>query len=74
MDSPREFSELSGCGGARRGSRFQSGLAVAIRADGIGKRKLDAFDEDHFGLRGGLPERFGGSVFGRVPPFAGDFS
>jgi len=36
-------------------------------------KRLDALDEDHFGLRSGLAEGFGGGVFGGIPPFAGDF-
>src|SRR5438128_10021338 len=34
---------------------------------------LDAFDEDHFGVRSSLAKGFGRCVFGGVPPFARDF-
>src|SRR5882724_11070195 len=37
------------------------------------KEKSDAFDENHVGMRSSLAQGFRRGVFGRIPPFAGDF-
>jgi len=37
------------------------------------REKSDAFDENHVGMRSSLAEGFRRGVFGRIPPFAGDF-